>query len=130
MLRLLGLCVFVAVVGPYAAFADAIRGALQEDFVCTGLNCTTTCNGPGGASTITGYRELSAWTIAQPDRLWLQKIDGNNVVTVRVLGVADRCEFGGEPMTISITPQVVPIPSPPPQCTCIGSQCNPPGCKR
>ncbi len=120
------LCVFVVVTMCSAAFAGNINGTLQEDFSCPAANCTTTCVGPGGPETITGYKELSAWMVGQPDRLWLMM----DRATVIVLGVADRCKFAGTPYTIGPPTEVDPLPQPPPQCTCIGNECTPPGCKK
>jgi hypothetical protein len=116
-----------------AAFSNAVganvNGTLQEDFSCPGVNCTTSCVGPGGPISITGYKDLSAWMINQPDRLWLQKTDNQNNVSVIVLGVGDRCTFGGAPLTIAAPIQVSPLgPNPPAQCTCVGNNCNPLGC--
>ena len=106
-----------------------INGTLQEDFSCPAANCTTSCVGPGGPVSITSYKDLSAWMIGQPDRLWLQKTDNQNNVSVIVLGVGDRCTFGGTPLTIAAPIEVSPLgPNPPPQCTCVGTNCMPPGC--
>ena len=41
-----------------------------------------------------------AWMVGQPDRLWLQKTDAQNNVSIMVLGIDDRCIFGGTPSTI------------------------------
>jgi hypothetical protein len=111
------------------AIGANINGTQQQDFSCPSANCTTACAGPGGPMSITGYKDLSAWMIGQPERLWLQKTDNQNNVSVIVLGVGDRCTFGGTPLTISSPIQVSPLgPNPPPQCTCVGTNCFPPGC--
>ena len=129
MKGILGALVAVTFMSGGIAHAGTITGTLQEDFQCPGANCTTTCAGPVGPLKIDGYRELSAWTIGQPDRLWLQKTDQANNMSVIVLGVADHCEFGGTPLTIGVQPQVSSL-GPPPQssCVCMGTQCIPEGC--
>lgn len=126
---LMGIIAAGATLG-HAAFAGNINGTLQEEFSCPAANCTTSCVGPGGAATITGYKDLSAWMIGQPDRLWLQKTDSQNNVSEIVLGVGDRCTFGGTPLTISSPLQISPLPPVKPGCTCIGNQCTPPGCNQ
>jgi hypothetical protein len=54
----------------------------------------------GGGTTVSGYMDLSAWVVGQPERLWLQKTDAQNNVSIMVLGIDDRCIFGGTPSTI------------------------------
>jgi hypothetical protein len=125
MIGKLALFVLVAVATTTIAFADPINGTQQEDFTCPAANCTTVCVGPGGQQSISNYRDLSAWMIGQPDRLWLM-MDSSRVI---VLGVGDRCTFAGTPRVISAPTEVIVIPPVPPQCTCIGNVCNPPGCK-
>jgi hypothetical protein len=126
MIRRIGLFILIALATSSVAFAGTINGTLQEDFSCPAGNCTTSCVGPGGPQTITGYKDLSAWMVGQPDRLWLQTDNGR----VIVLGVGDRCTFAGTPYTIGQPPEVVPLPPVNPGCTCIGNVCNPPGCKK
>ena len=106
-----------------------INGTLQEAFACPSGTCTTSCVGPGGPVKFTGYKQLTAWMISQPDRLWLQMIDANNNTSLTVLGVGDRCTFEGTPLKITVPIETSPLgPPPTPACNCIGNICNPPGC--
>jgi hypothetical protein len=115
-----------SMIGP--AMAANVNGTLQEEFVCPQGNCNAMCVGPGGPATIGTYKDLKAWMIGQPDRLWLQKTDSQNNVSITVLGVGDRCTFQGISLPISGPIEVSPTPQPGPTCTCIGNVCNPPGC--
>jgi hypothetical protein len=125
MIGKFGLFILVAIATSSVAFAGTVKGTLQEDFTCPAGNCTTVCVGPGGQQSISSYKELSAWMIGQPDRLWLM-MDNSKVI---VLGVGDRCTFAGTPYTIGQPTEVDPLPPVPPQCTCIGGVCTPPECK-
>jgi hypothetical protein len=128
MIKLAFVILFSAAICP-AAVAGTINGTIQEDFSCSAANCTSTCVGPGGETAISGYKDLSAWVVGQPDRLWLQKTDSQNNISVIVLGVGDRCLFSGVPLTIQQTPQVSSLGPPPvTQCICLNGICNPPGC--
>lgn len=126
MLARFGFFLLFAVAMNSVAFAGAIKGTLQEDFSCPAGNCTTVCVGPGGQQSISNYKDLSAWMIGQPDRLWLM-MDSSRVV---VLGVGDRCTFAGTPLIIGQPTEVDPLPPVAPPCTCIGNSCTPPGCRR
>lgn len=126
MLARFWLFVFIAMATSSVALAGRVSGTLQEDFSCPGGDCTTICVGAGGQQSIANYKELSAWMVGQPDRLWLV-MDNARVI---VLGVGDRCTFAGTAYTISSPTEVDPLPPVNPGCTCIGNQCTPPGCKK
>jgi hypothetical protein len=103
---------------------------LIQDWTCPSGSCPTTCAGPGGTISINAHDVKVFQFTVHPRRLWLIA-DG----VVFVLGDDDRCKFGGATSTpiMFVNPPGPPIPSvplnpPPPQCTCIGSVCNPPGC--
>jgi hypothetical protein len=129
MMRKLAFAFLLSAVICQTAVAGTVSGTLQEDFSCPNANCTSTCVGPGGETPISDYKDLSAWVVGQPDRLWLQKIDAQNNISLLILGVGDRCIFVGTPLTIQQTPQVSSLGLPPvTQCTCIGTRCTPPGC--
>jgi hypothetical protein len=128
-MRRFALLVLFAVSMTRAAVAGSINGTIQEDFSCPAANCTTSCVGTGGSLTISGYKDLSAWMVGQPDRLWLQKTDPQNNVSLFVLGVGDRCVFAGTALTIQQQPTSSSLGPPPTgQCVCIGNVCTPPGC--
>lgn len=124
MLTRFTLFVLFAVAISQGAAAAYITGTLQEEFTCPTGNCTTVCVGPGGQQAFSNYKDLSAWVVGQPDRLWLM-VDSSKLV---VLGVGDRCTFAGTPLTIQGPIEVIPLPPPNPGCTCIGNVCTPPGC--
>jgi hypothetical protein len=80
--------------------------------------CDLKCWGPGGTTIQVEYREAYVYQFKEhPRRLWLS-VDGRRYV----LGDSETCQFGNPP--------TVPINPPPPQCTCIGGVCNPPGCDK
>jgi hypothetical protein len=100
---------------------------LLQDWVCGPGTCDTKCTGPGGTFTVTA-RDVKVFQFTvHPRRIWLNA-DGH----IYVLGDDDRCEFGGATSTAITFPtppvQTVPLPPVPPQCTCIGGVCTPPGC--
>ena len=72
-------------------------GILQEEFACSGGNCTTNCVGPGGPQQITKYTQIQAFLLSQPDRLWLKitNVSPPGSFHIIVLGVGDRCTFDG-----------------------------------
>jgi hypothetical protein len=111
MIGKLALFVLAAMATTTLAFADPINGTQQ------GIS--------PALRQISNYRDLSAWMIGQPDRLWLM-MDSSGVI---VLGVGDRCTFAGTPRVVSTPTEVIVIPLVPPRCTCIGNVCKPPGCK-
>jgi hypothetical protein len=100
---------------------------LLTDFVCPGATCQTTCNGPAGTLTVSAKSVKVFQYVPHARRLWLLA-DGQ----VYVLGDNDRCHFGGATTISFARPpvQTVPLNPPQPQCTCIGNQCTPPGCRR
>jgi hypothetical protein len=108
-------------VAPFPTRSATIGGSFQEEFTCNapGPQCSTTCVGPGGPITIDNYKVLKAYQISQPDRLWLQTDSGKTIV----LGVADRCTFGGVADTIVTNPANSPLGPYQPARICIGQQC-------
>jgi hypothetical protein len=98
-----------------------IPGDLQESFTCPAANCKTMCTSLNGLQTFTGYKELDAYMVHQPDRLWLQ-MDKTRTV---VLGVGDQCQFEGvaQPIQPPIEHSDLNGPGPPPHpptiCTTI-----------
>lgn len=124
MKTLTALLFLTAVVGGPAR--AQIPGDLQESFTCPAADCKTVCTSLNGLQTFTGYKELDAYMVHQPDRLWLQ-MDKRRTV---VLGVGDQCQFEGAAQVIQ--PPVPksdlgPSPQPGKICTTIPgrpAQCN------
>jgi hypothetical protein len=102
------------------------NGTLQEEIACAGANCTSTCVGPGGSQKITDYTQIQAFMLSQPDRLWL-KVTSTSAAGgfyVIVLGVGDRCTFGGLADDLKPAPGgSSPIGNYQPARICIGQQC-------
>jgi len=121
-----------AIVLAFAAGARAqtpSSAQLLQDWVCpSGSDCQTSCAGPGGNLSFAAHDVKVFQFSVHVRRLWLDA-DGQ----IYVLGDDDRCHFGGATSTpIQFVTQPPPVsslgPPVPPQCTCIGTQCNPPGC--
>lgn len=124
ILKALGALLFFAIVvgGPARA---QIPGDLQESFTCPAANCKTVCTSLNGLQTFTGYKELDAYMVHQPDRLWLQ-MDKNRTV---VLGVGDQCQFEGAAQVIQQQPTKSDLgPPPQPGKVCITIPGRPPRC--
>jgi len=97
------------------------NGSLEATFDCPGKQCITKCVGPGGPQSFTGYSSLKAYILDQADRLWLDMDD----TTFVILGVGDRCEFGGTGFSIKPRPGgSVSLPGFSPAVICIGTQCR------
>jgi hypothetical protein len=118
---------FIAAIATARAQTPSMANLLQ-DWVCPSGTCQTQCTGPAGTTTITA-RDVKVFQFTiHPRRVWLDA-DGQ----IYLLGDDDRCHFGGATSTpiqfVTKPPDVVPLPPVPPQCTCIGNVCTPPGCR-
>jgi hypothetical protein len=118
MFRLLTLIAFLSLGALPAKALSEMQGLVQYD--CT-QNCNLKCWGTAGNIDLT-YRTLLVFQWKDHvRRLWISVND-----TQYVLGDDTSCKFEGTP---KFKFQTSPLgPQPAPQCTCIGSQCFPPGC--